>query len=430
MRASRTPTPRRSPVPALLGRVVLAAAFAALATRKASAAGGAPFDSVDDHAHGEAHDPVWDLSKPLWIFFVQERLLVPEMPPGEAIPRLAFAHMRPAGEDGRLFFILAGIAYLGLYHYEVGPVELEASVFTMLYPVGSPLYRDGSEAVPEGYEETWTDASLRAMKTWGLDTPRRIRAAVEYQLADRDYHRTDDTAATFVLPGDTLVHEAGLTFAVDTRSRGRMGDFARGWEFEAGATHEVRTAWNAWGAGGTEYDDPDAERATTLFGSFEYHREFGSHVPLTLHAKLRGAQGSGLDRLTYMRLGGGGFGRQFDRVGAGSAGAANDGELFRSDGVPGHFGGEFLTDRYVQVNLEFDLPTSEMSAFHVSGAWARFTDVLEPGDPWTDLVGFGLGYTKILGWESAMRLDLGYSPRPDGAFDDAGDVTFTYLRKF
>ena len=410
--------------------MILAAALTVAASGRALAAGGAPFDSAVDPTAQEEQGPVWDLSKPLWVFFAQERLLAPETPFGEAIPRAAFAHVRPAGEDGRFFFILAGIAYLGLYHHEIGSVEIEGSLFTMLYPVGSPVYRDGREVLAEGYEETWTDASLRATQTWGLETPRRVRVGIEYQLAARQYHGTDDTGATFFLPDDTLVHDAGLTFGIDTRSRGRMGDFARGLEFEIGAAYEYRADWNAWGEGGTEYSDAAAERATTLFGSLEYHATFGEAVPVTLHAKLRGAQGFDLDRLTYLRLGGGGFGRQFDRVGAGSTGAANDGELFRMDGVPGHFGGEFFTDRHAQLNLELDAPAGHLAGVHVSAAWARFTDVLESGAPWKDLLGFGVGYTRIFNWESAVRLDLGYSPRPDGMVDDTGDVTFTYIRKF
>lgn len=428
-RGGRSPTNNRRPRgPRFHLALTMLAALATAAAGQALAAGGAPFDSAAEPA---GQGPVWDLTKPFWIFFAQQRLLAPETPFGEAIPRPAFAHVRPAGENGRLFFILAGIAYLGLYHHEVGSVELEGSLFTMLYPVGSPLYRDGREVLSKGYEKTWTDASLRATKTWGLDAPRRVRLGIEYQLAARRYHETDDTAATFVLPDDTYVHEADLAFGIDTRSRGETGDFARGWELELGAAHEFRSDWNAWGAvSGSEYDDPDAERATTVFGSFEIHRTFGSRAPLTLHAKLRGAQGFNLDRLTYLRLGGGGFGRQFDRVGAGSTGAANDGELFRMDGVPGYFGGEFFTDRYVQLNVEIDVPVGRLAAIHVSAAWAHLVDVLDAGEPWTDLLGFGLGYTRIFDWESGLRLDLGYSPRPDGMFEDTGDVTLTYIKKF
>jgi len=145
---------------------------------------------------------------------------------------------------------------------------------------------------------------------------------------------------------------------------------------------------------------------------------------------VSGAGGSDLDRLSYVRIGGGGFGRQFARVGAGSTGAANDGELFRSDGVPGYFGGEYLTDRYVQANVEIDLPAGHMARAHVAAAWAGFRDVLDAGRPERELAGFTLGYTRIFNWESGFRIDLGYSPRPDGAVEDSGDVTFTYLSKF
>jgi hypothetical protein len=411
----------------------LTAALAGSAAAPAWAAGGKPFDnaagSVDPRG-APAEGPVWDLSEPFWLFFVQERLLAPETPFDEAIPRAAFAHVRPAGEKGRLFFILAGIAYLGLYHYEAGSFELEGSLFTMLFPVGSPIYRNGRQLLAEGYEETWTDASLRARKTWGQGNAGWARLGVEYQVAARQYHATDDTGPSFVPPDDTSVQEVNLVFELDRRSRGRVGDYARGSCLELGAAYEVRGSWNVWGAGGTEYADPDAERATTVFGSLEFHATFGERVPVALHGKVRGAQGFNLDRLTYIRLGGGGFGRQFDRVGAGSTGAANDGELFRMDGVPGHFGGEFLTDRYAQVNLEVDVPTGGFSALHVSAAWARFREMLEPGGPWKDILGFGLGHTRIFSFESALRVDVGYSPRPDGALQDSGDVTLTYIKKF
>ena len=66
----------------------------------------------------------------------------------------------------------------------------------------------------------------------------------------------------------------------------------------------------------------------------------------------------------------------------------------------------------------------------VSAASARFVDVQEKEKTWKDLLGFGLGYTRIFDFKSAVRLDLGYSPRPDGMPDDAGDVTFTYVKKY
>jgi len=410
--------PGRFRIAALAGSLVLAASCAL-------GAGGAPFD---EQGAGAAEGAIWDLSKPFWVFFAQERLLAPETPLGEAIPRAAFAHIRPAGDDARLFFILAGIAYLGLYHWERESVELEASLFSMLVPVGSSLYRDGREVEAEAFEESWVDMSLRAQKTWRSPGGARTRLGLEYQLAYRDYRRAEETDPSFVLPADTLVHEFDLSAAFDTRARGPMGDFARGFELELGAAFESRAEWNAWGMPPSLYDDASAAHARTAFGSLEFHRTFG---PAVLHGKLRGAKGWDLDRLTFIRLGGGGFGRQFDRVGAGSTGAANDGELFRSDGVPGYFGGEFFTDEYAQANLELDIPLGAMALAHVSAAWATFRDAL---DSFTrkDLLGWGLGFTRIFEWKSALRLDLGYSPRPDGSLGaaDSADITLTYIRKF
>ncbi|GAG11054.1 unnamed protein product, partial [marine sediment metagenome] len=263
------------------------------------------------HAAGGAPDAgaVWDLSKPLWVFFAQERLLAPETPFAEAIPRAAFAHLRPLGEDSRLFLMLAGIAYLGLYHVEKESIEAEASIFTMLIPVGSPVYRGGRELVAEGIEESWVDASLRLRKTWGKGTPLRTRVGFEYQFALRDYSEAEDTAETFVLPEDTGIHEFGLTFAIDTRARGRSGDFDRGVELEIGALHEIRDEWSPWGMSGTQYADDDARRPTTVYASIEGHRALGPDRDFAVHWKLRGARGWNLDRLSHIRIGGGGFGR-------------------------------------------------------------------------------------------------------------------------
>lgn len=393
----------------------------------ALAAGGAPFEEASD---APVEGAVWDLSKPFWLFFAQERLLAPETPLGEAIPRAAFAHIRPAGEDARLFFILAGIAYLGLYHFERGALELESSIFSMLVPVGTTIYRDGREVKAEAFEESWVDASFRIQRTWS--SPKvRARLLGEYQLAWKNYVAAESTDPAFILPADTLVHELDIVAALDTRSRGPTGDFSRGMELELGVALEWRANWNAWGMPGALYDDKDASHARTAFASVEFHKTLGAPGSPVLHGKLRCAKGWDLDRLTFIRLGGGGFGRQFDRVGAGSTGAANDGELFRSDGVPGYFGGEFLSDEYLQVNLELDIPVGILACGHISAAGAVFRDALD-NFATKELLGFGLGFTRIFEWKSAFRLDLGYSVRPDGAFSAWGssDVTFTYIRKF
>jgi hypothetical protein len=404
---------------------------AVVACAVARAQGGAPFESVADDAGPTTEGAVWDFSKPLWAFFAQERLLAPETPLGEALPRMAVVHMRPAGERARLFFILAGIGYLGLYHVEHGSAEYEASVFTMLVPLSSVIYYDGVETTAQQIDSSWTDVSLRFQKTFGAPAGLRTRIGGEYQVAFRNYVAGEDTSALYELPNDTTVQMGHAFVALDTRSRGMTGDYVRGVELEIGGIAERRTDWNAFGLPGTEYyDDPATATSTTIYGSLEAHKTFDTEQRYVLHGKIRGGFGLDLDRLTYIRLGGGGFGRQFDRVGAGSTGAANDGELFRSDGIPGYFGGEYFTDNYVEVNLELDLPAGDLARRHITLAGATFNDVLDPGGPWKQLLGLGLGFTRIYNFESAVRWDVGYSPRPDGAFSDTADITFTYLKKF
>ena len=373
-----------------------------LAGPPASAEGGKPFEEAGEVETGA----VWDFSEPLWVLFAQQRIMAPDNPLAEWIPRAAVVHFRPLGEESKLFLILAGVAYLGDVLWERDGFELEASLFTMLMPVGSSLYLDGEEVPEENFESTWTDMSLRAKKTWGEAPAPRFRAGIEYELAWRDYRRAEDpaTAANFVLPEDTFVHEVDLTAALDSRARGRTGDFSRGIALELGVARERRVDWNAWGLDGTQYDAPHAEDATTAFGSFEFHRALDEREHFLFHAKLRAAAGRNLDRLTYIRLGGGGFGRQFDRVGAGSTGAANDGELFRSDGVPGFFGGEFMSDEYAQLNVEVDLPAGEWARFHVYGASAWFDDALDASESWRTIYGFGVAYTRIYEWKWGFRI--------------------------
>jgi len=413
-----------------LVRLVFAGAVmgCVLGANVARAEGGTPFDSVDDDVDSAPQGAVWDFSKPLWIFFAQERLLAPETPVGEAIPRAAVAGLRPAGEKARWFFIIAGIGYLALYHVERDSWEFESSLFTMLMPLGSVVYDDGREVPGEQVDSSWADVSLRLQKTFGGEGEPRFRIGGEYQYAYRDYVANDVTDATFTLPDDTGASLLNARMSFDTRSRGMTGDFVRGVEFEIGAVSEKRMEWNAWGPAGALYDDPDAQESATYYGSLEFHHALDEQKQFVLHTKFRGGVGHNLDRLTYMRLGGGGFGRQFDRVGAGSTGAANDGELFRSDGVPGYFGGEFFTDSFAQVNVELDIPAGGLARHHVSAAYAAFQDVQV--DEWRELLGFAYGYTRIYNFEKAIRLDVGYSPRPEGAFADTGDVTFTYISKF
>ena len=407
---------------------VLAVGCILVASPPAFSQGGKPFEETGKVQPGA----VWDLSKPLWVFFAQERVLAPESPLAEWIPRAAVVHFRPLSEDSKLFLILAGVAYLGDVLWERDGLELEASLFTMLMPVGSPLYRDGGEVLEESFESSWTDMSLRARKTWGEPTGPRLRMGLEYELAWRDFRASEDTGDNFVLPSDTLVEEIDFTAELDTRVRGLTGDFHRGAEIEVGAAYEIRYEWNSWGVDGTEYGDDDAKRAATLFGSMEYHRALDRDDRFLLHAKLRAATGWNLDRLTYIRLGGGGFGRQFDRVGAGSTGAANDGELFRSDGIPGCFGGEFMTEEYAQLNVEMDIPAGRWSRFHAYGAAAWFDDVLDSDRGWRSVYGFGLGFTRIFEWKRGYRLDVGYSPVADrsGGSGGSADFTLTYLARF
>ena len=65
-----------------VGAVRLAVAAVVLsASGVAAAQGGAPMGGAS--GDGAAEGAVWDLSRPLWIFFAQERLLAPETPTGE-----------------------------------------------------------------------------------------------------------------------------------------------------------------------------------------------------------------------------------------------------------------------------------------------------------------------------------------------------------
>jgi len=80
-----------------------------VAGAQAFSEGGKPFEEAGKVEPGG----VWDLAKPLWVFFAQERVLAPESPLAECVPRAAVVHIRPLVEESTLYLNLAGVAYLG-----------------------------------------------------------------------------------------------------------------------------------------------------------------------------------------------------------------------------------------------------------------------------------------------------------------------------
>ena len=222
----------------------------------------------------------------------------------------------------------------------------------------------------------------------GLDGALTLEAGALY------FARGSETAAGYVLPTDTFEGRLHFRFRADALSRNDLALPVQGWSVGADGNWGVRNRWDPWGdpsagleTGGRTWLAASvfATAAFGIPGLPERHRLISS-----VHAGV----GSGLDRFSAFRLGGGSTWGDF--------------ETLSHAIVPAAGMDEFSTSRYATADLEYRVGLLPFVFLQLRGtlAWVD-SPVFVAGGTATRTGTFPAvtaGATTGLPWDSALEL--------------------------
>jgi hypothetical protein len=247
-------------------------------------------------------------------------------------------------------------------HYDAG-----ASLFAIAIPFTDNQYRNGKESVPEEIKLFPASFSLKLGRTLGDFW----KFTASYNLLSSTYSRNDDTAKTFVLPPDNLLHSFSGRFT-----------FARqGFTVAADGSWSQRSRWGFWGLPGNTEFNPNQRS----FEHWDISATKNWYLPKfqKISAEVDQVGGSDLDRFSKYQFGFFGdtriHGFKTDAVRATSATLSHVTYGF-------DFGSAFRLDAVVDAAIANDRESGLHDAF---------------------LAGTGLVGTVVGPWETILNLDVG-----------------------
>jgi hypothetical protein len=223
------------------------------------------------------------------------------------------------------------------------------------------------------------------------------------------FQRGSETAPGYVLPVDTFEGRLHFRLRADALSRNDLLLPTTGWSAGFDGTWGVRNRWEPWG-------DPSVGLATggrgwTAASAFAYAALplAGSSGRHALVASLHAGIGSGLDRFSSFRLGGGSN--------------WGDHETLSRPVLPGAAMDEIATSRYAIVDLEYRVRIVSLLFFQARGtlAWAdvpvQAAGAVETRTPAFSAVTAGV--TTGLPWDMALELAWSWNFGLERAADPA-----------
>ena len=341
------------------------------------------------------------------------------VPSGLPVDPLASLYLwrAPASGESRLRAQLSVIANELRWDRRVSPGQGWQTVLGLdstTFPWEQAEVVDGSEYRPG--ELKWYQARVGAGFGWHGplgrgETFNGLDAALTLEGGALWFRQGSETAPAFVLPVDTFEGRLHLRVRADALSRNDVLIPTRGWSAGLDGNWGVRNRWEPWGDPATGL--VTGGRGWVAASGFAY-----GVVPLSglggeqvLVASLHAGIGSGLDRFSSLRLGGGSN--------------WGDHETLSRPILPGAAMDEIATSRFAIADLEYRVRVVSLLFLQARGtlAWAdvpvQFAGGFEKKTPAFPAVTLGL--TTGLPWDMALEASWSWN----FGLESAGDVAPT-----
>ncbi|MCP4664005.1 MAG: hypothetical protein GY856_52145 [bacterium] len=295
---------------------------------------------------------------------------------------------RGSGKQFNVFFagvlLAANIAEPRLFgsRWDAG-----ANVSGFFLPTNDEVYRDGREVLPEQIE---TGPAANVAFFLGRPLGNFVKVDFTYGLRWLGFGTSDETAAEFILPQDTLTH----SFATDL-------SFNRaGYSFGLSGSYSVRSDWEFWGLPDNDEFDPSQEKY--LLWEVSVGKTWWLPKFMKFGIELDHLDGADLDRFSKYDFGFFGDSRI----------SGYQGGLVRASESNGfHLNYGFELGKVIRVELKGD-------AVWASDEATGLEDEL--------LAGVGLNGTLMGPWQTIINFDVGF-PVEGPADDFVAYVVFLKL---
>ncbi len=226
-----------------------------------------------------------------------------------------------------------------------------------------------------------------------------LDVALTYEPGGLWFTRGSDTAPGYVLPRDTYEGRLHLRLRVDALERNLLEMTHRGWSAGLDAVAGWRSHWAPWGFPAAPESGGASWQAVSAFAFAAFSPVPGLSERHRLIASVHGGTGSGLDRFSAFRLGGGSTWGDF--------------ETLSRVILPGAGVDEIYSTRYATGDLEYRWEALFFLYLQLRGtvAWADRL-VLDAGGARLESGTFPAltaGLTTGLPWELAMELSASWN---------------------
>ena len=260
-------------------------------------------------------------------------------------------------------------------------------VFALAVAGTDTVYRNDREVAEEDVESTRPNVDFSLGRPIGSF----FKVDLHYSIGRSSFSRADDTAEDFAIPVDHTSHALSLTARYNRR----------GYRFRLGATHNLRSEWEAWGFADNPDFDPSKDEFT-LWGA-----ALGKtwHLPKfqKVGAEVEYVDGDNLDRFSKYQFG-----------------------FFSDIRVHGYRQDKIRATDALAAHLSYGFDIGEVFRLDLVG------DVASVNDDATGLVdqmlaGVGLVGTVLGPWQTIINIDVGV---PVAGPEDGVSAFVAVLRLF
>lgn len=295
--------------------------------------------------------------------------------------------LRGTGTQANVFFggalLQASVAQPKLFgtRFDAG-----ADLFAIALSLEDEIYRDDREATEENVEVRPASVALKA----GHPIGSFVRLGATYDLTAFSFGRAEDTAASFVVPSDHLLH----SFELEAR-------YSRsGYRLSLGGSYNLRSEWERWGFPDQPFD-PDTED----FLRWDVRLAKSWHLPRfqRIGLELDHVGGQDLDRFSKYQFG-----------------------FFGATRVHGYTSNRVRAEEASLAHLSYGVGIGEMVRLDLVGDAAWATDE-ESGLSDELLAGVGVAGSFMGPWQTVVQVDFGV---PVAGPDDGFVAYLVFLKLF
>ena len=265
--------------------------------------------------------------------------------------------------------------------------DLGANLFALAIATSDELYRNGEKAAEESVKQRVGRFGLNL----GHPIGNFVKVNLDYDVLFLNYSRADDTAKSFVLPSDNLLHsiQIGASF-----SRGGYG-------LSAHASYSRHSQWDFWGVPGNSEYSPESRD----FTNWDARASKNWYLPgfQKIGAEVDYVSGTDLDRFSKYQFG-----------------------FFGSTRVHGYQSGKVRAEEAIASHFTYGFEIGQAFRIDAVGDAAWATDKTSGLDREL-LGGVGIAGTFIGPWQTVVNLDVGV---PVVGPDDGFVLYVVFLKLF